>query len=65
MEGPYLWQKPTSFVDGPQAYDLAAELHAYKGKYYYFATFTNRAVKIDTVDGNVIETQGQSCVGKR
>lgn len=33
----------------------AAELHQYKGKYYYFATFTNRAVKIDTVGGNVIE----------
>ncbi|XWW46005.1 family 43 glycosylhydrolase [Fibrella sp. USSR17] len=33
----------------------AAELHAYKGKYYYFATFTNRAVKIDTVGENVIE----------
>jgi beta-xylosidase len=33
----------------------AAELHYYQGKYYYFATFTNRAVKIDTVRGNVIE----------
>lgn len=33
----------------------AAELHQYKGKYYYFATFTNRNVKIDTVRGNVIE----------
>lgn len=33
----------------------AAELHAYKGEYYYFATFTNRDVKIDTVKGNVIE----------
>jgi len=33
----------------------AAELHEYNGKYYYFATFTNRAVKIDTVRGNVIE----------
>jgi Beta-xylosidase len=33
----------------------AAELHAYKGKYYYFATFTNRDIKIDTVRGNVIE----------
>ena len=33
----------------------AAELHAYKGRYYYFATFTNREVKIDTVKGNVIE----------
>jgi hypothetical protein len=33
----------------------AAELHHYKGKYYYFGTFTNRDVKIDTVRGNVIE----------
>ena len=33
----------------------AAELHQYKNKYYYFATFTNRDVKIDTVKGNVIE----------
>ena len=33
----------------------AAELHYYKGKYYNFATFTNRDVKIDTVRGNVIE----------
>ncbi|MFN8348768.1 MAG: glycoside hydrolase family 43 protein [Spirosomataceae bacterium] len=33
----------------------AAELHHYNDRYYYFATFTNRAVKIDTVDGNVIE----------
>ena len=33
----------------------AAELHKYNGKYYYFATFTNSSVKIDTVKGNVIE----------
>ncbi|WP_346863529.1 family 43 glycosylhydrolase [uncultured Draconibacterium sp.] len=32
----------------------AAEIHQYKGKYYYFATFTNKATKIDTVKGNVI-----------
>lgn len=32
----------------------AAELHKYQGKYYYFATFTNEAIKIDTVRGNVI-----------
>lgn len=32
----------------------AAELHQYKGKYYYFATFTNEAIKIDTVRGNII-----------
>lgn len=33
----------------------AAELHHYKDAYYYFATFTNRDVKIDTVGKNVIE----------
>jgi len=33
----------------------AAELHEYNGKYFYFATFTNRNVKIDTVRGNTIE----------
>jgi hypothetical protein len=33
----------------------AAEIHAYKDRYYYFATFTNRDVKIDTVKGNFIE----------
>lgn len=33
----------------------AAEIHPYKGKYYYFATFTNPEIKIDTVGGNVIE----------
>ena len=34
----------------------AAELHQTgDGMYYYFATFTNQAVKIDTVRGNVIE----------
>ncbi len=33
----------------------AAELHEYKNRYYYFATFTNRNVKIDSVKGNNIE----------
>lgn len=33
----------------------AAEIHAYKGKYYYFATFTNKSTIIDTVRGNLIE----------
>lgn len=40
---------------GPHPMIWAAELHHYKGKYYYFATFTNRNVKIDTVRGNVID----------
>ena len=41
---------------GPRPMIWAAELHQTgDGKYYYFATFTNQAVKIDTVRGNVIE----------
>ncbi len=45
---------PQSWM-GPNPMIWAAELHAYNGKYYYFATFTNQAVKIDTVRNNVIE----------
>lgn len=33
----------------------AAELHYYRGKYYYFATFTNKEVIIDSVNGHKIE----------
>ncbi len=57
-----LWTGPYNVVDidtaswmGPRPMIWAAELHPYHGKYYYFATFTNQAVKIDTVRGNVIE----------
>ena len=55
-EGPYkvAHTNPHSWM-GPDPMIWAAELHAYKDKYYYFATFTNRALKIDTVKGNVIE----------
>jgi beta-xylosidase len=55
-DGPYQVAKtdPTSWM-GPHPMIWAAELHEYKGKYYYFATFTNRAVRIDTVKGNIIE----------
>jgi Glycosyl hydrolases family 43 len=55
-DGPYRIAKTdsTSWM-GPSPMIWAAEIHAYKNKYYYFATFTNRAVKIDTVKGNVIE----------
>lgn len=54
--GPYTVAKinPESWM-GKNPMIWAAELHTYKGKYYYFATFTNRDVKIDTVKGNVIE----------
>ena len=40
---------------GPRPMIWAAEIHRYKNKYYYFGTFTNRAVTIDTVKGNAIE----------
>ncbi|MCR8666173.1 glycoside hydrolase family 43 protein [Aestuariibaculum sp. M13] len=55
-EGPYHVAKtnPDSWM-GSNPMIWAAELHQYKNKYYYFATFTNRDVKIDTVAGNVIE----------
>ncbi|NHE57846.1 glycoside hydrolase family 43 protein [Cyclobacterium plantarum] len=45
---------PDSWM-GPRPMIWAAELHQYKDKYYNFATFTNREVKIDMVKGNVIE----------
>jgi hypothetical protein len=53
--GPFVVAKtdPESWM-GPRPMIWAAELHPYQGKYYYFATFTNRAVNIDTVKGNVI-----------
>ena len=55
-DGPYRVAEtdPTSWM-GPRPMIWAAEFHKYKDKYYYFATFTNREVKIDTVKGNVIE----------
>ncbi|MDB5241129.1 MAG: glycoside hydrolase family protein [Spirosoma sp.] len=54
--GPFMVAKtnPNSWM-GKDPMIWAAELHHYKGKYYYFATFTNRAVKIDTVGSNIIE----------
>lgn len=55
-DGPYqvVETDPNSWM-GPDPMIWAAELHQYKDKYYFFATFTNRDVKIDTVAGNVIE----------
>lgn len=57
-----MWTGPFTVTDidpaswmGPHPQIWAAEIHPYKGKYYYFATFTNTAVKIDTVRGNVID----------
>lgn len=45
---------PASWM-GTKPMIWAAELHRYNDKYFYFATFTNRNVKIDTVKGNIIE----------
>jgi beta-xylosidase len=55
-DGPYHIAKTdsTSWM-GPRPMIWAAEIHSYKDRYYYFATFTNRGVKIDTVKGNAID----------
>lgn len=55
-EGPYTIAQtdPNSWM-GPNPMIWAAELHAFNNQYYYFATFTNRAVIIDTVGKNRIE----------
>ena len=58
-----LWEGPFRVTEfeadswmGPRPMIWAAELHQTgDGWYYYFATFTNQTVKIDTVRGNVIE----------
>ena len=57
-----LWKGPKKVTEtdpdswmGPNPMIWAAELHQYNGKYYYFATFTNRDVIIGEVKGNKIE----------
>lgn len=54
-EGPYevAYTNPSSWM-GKHPQIWAAELHRYHDKYYYFATFTNEAIRIDSVRGNVI-----------
>lgn len=54
--GPYRVAEtdPKSWM-GPNPMIWAAELHQYKGKYYYFATFTNQKNIIQTYRGNDIE----------
>lgn len=48
-EGPYIVAKTdSSSWMGSHPMIWAAELHAYRGKYYYFATFTNKDVFIGT-----------------
>jgi GH43 family beta-xylosidase len=53
--GPF-WvvRQDTSSWMGRHPQIWAAEIHSYKGKYYYFATFTNRHRIIDTVKDNII-----------
>lgn len=54
-EGPYrVTEIDTTSWMGHKPEIWAAELHEYKGKYYYFATFTNNDIRIDSVKGNVI-----------
>jgi len=55
-DGPYkvTATDPASWM-GPKPMIWAAEIHPFNNRYYYFATFTNRDVKIDTVKDNVIE----------
>lgn len=54
-EGPFRPFKtnPESWM-GPKPMVWAAEIHQHNDKYYFFATFTNLAVNIDTVDCNII-----------
>lgn len=55
-DGPYRVAQtdPNSWM-GPRPMIWAAELHEYKGKYYYFATFTNQQVSLGTYRGNNLE----------
>ena len=55
-EGPYnvVRTNPDSWM-GERPMIWAAELHEYNGKYYYFGTFTNNRIKIDTVKGTAID----------
>jgi hypothetical protein len=54
--GPFwvVQHNPNSWM-GERPSIWAAEIHEYNGKYYYFATFTNNQVKIDTVKGAAID----------
>lgn len=56
-----MWEGPFDVVEidstswmGAHPHIWAAELHKYRDRYYYFATFTNDDIKIDTVAGVVI-----------
>lgn len=55
-DGPYdAAQTDTASWMGKNPMIWAAELHKYKGKYYYFATFTNRKTIIGSYKGNKLE----------
>lgn len=55
-DGPYIVARPdTSSWMGAHPMIWAAEIHAYKGKYYYFATFTNRHKIIGSYKGNKLQ----------
>lgn len=54
-DGPYrVAQTDTASWMGKRPEIWAAELHKHNGKYYYFATFTNNDIIIDTYRGNKI-----------
>lgn len=54
-EGPYqVTETESSSWMGPDPQIWAAELHHYNGKYYYFATFTNNEIAIDTLRETVL-----------
>ena len=60
-KGLQTWDGPRNVIEidttswmGAHPQIWAAELHHYKGKYYYFATFTNNAITIDSVAGRRI-----------
>jgi beta-xylosidase len=55
MDGPYKIAQPDTTHGWEKPMIWAAEITFLKGKYYYFATFTNRDIKIDSVKGNVID----------
>lgn len=51
-EGPYrVIEIDTNSWMGNRPSIWAAELHFYKGHYYYFATFTNRSIIVDSIPG--------------
>ncbi|WP_448700580.1 glycoside hydrolase family 43 protein [Mucilaginibacter sp. AW1-3] len=66
-DGPYsVAMTDSSSWMGPRPMIWAAEIHAFAGKYYYFATFTNKAIKIGTYRGNTIDRRASHVlVGNR